>query len=143
MAFLAAMAAKLAGIPIIIRVLLATIAVAAISGYAWYSGHSYGKQSILEAKIESQAQTAVTVAEQTEVTTQTEIRYVDRIEYQKGKTRTIIKEVEVHVKDACLLTPDWRLLHDKAAARSPIPRPAGEVNGRSDIAGIVAGHRGD
>ena len=32
----------------------------------------------------------------------------------QGKSRTIIKEIPIYVKDTCTLSADWRLLHNNA-----------------------------
>jgi hypothetical protein len=131
MTFLAMIAAKLAAIPTIVLVIAATIAVAAISAYAWYSGHSYGEKSLLGAKIESQEQTAVAVKEQTAITTESLVKYVDRIQYVQGKTRTIIQKVNVYVKDTCALSDDWRVYHDLAASGA-VSGPTFKTDGRAD-----------
>ncbi len=54
-----------------------------------------------------------------DVTVQTEIRYVDRIQVVKEKGDVIVREVPVYVPaDSCDLPGGFRLLHDAAAINS-------------------------
>jgi hypothetical protein len=131
MAFLSTLWTNLGAALLPYRLILIFVAVAALSAWMWHMGVQHGEKSLLEAKIESQAQTAVTVQEQTAVTTKSLVKYIDRIQYIQGKTRTIIQKVNVYVKDTCVLSDDWRMLHDTAAS-SAVPGASGKVDGGSN-----------
>jgi hypothetical protein len=73
-----------------------------------------GVSSCYEATIEAQDHSIETGIKQAVVSDKTVTKYVDRVQIVQGKSRTIIKEIPIYVKDACTLSADWRMLHDSA-----------------------------
>jgi len=70
-------------------------------------------------------------AEQTEVTNDQTTKYVERVEYVRGKTKIIIKEVPVYVTKAadadCVVNTGFVMLHNSAATNE-IPNSPAAVN---------------
>ena len=87
---------------------------AALFSAGLYVGHKWGVSSCYEAQIEAQRHTIETGIKQAVVSDQTVTKYVDRVQIVQGKSRTIIKEIPIYVKDTCTLSADWRMLHDSA-----------------------------
>lgn len=103
-------------IPFAAKIAIATIASAALFGSGLYLGNRMGAASCYQATIESQAHAIETGIQQAVVSDQTVTQYVDRVQIVQGKSRAIIKEVKVYVKDdTCNLSGGFRLLHDSSA----------------------------
>ena len=90
-----------------------TLAVALFSA-GLYVGHKWGVSSCYEATIEAQRHTIETGVKQAVVSDKTVTEYVDRVQIVQGKSRTIIKEIPIYVKDTCTLSADWRMWHNNA-----------------------------
>ena len=96
------------------KIAIATTLCAALFSAGLYVGHKWGVSSCYEATIEAQRHTIETGVKQAVVSDQTVTKYVDRVQIVQGKSRTIIKEIPIYVKDTCTLSADWRMLHDSA-----------------------------
>ena len=96
------------------KIAIATIAFTAVFCFGLYLGNKMGVSSCYEATIEAQRHTIETGIKQAVVSDQTITKYVDRVQIVQGKSRTIIKEIPIYVKDTCTLSADWRMLHDSA-----------------------------
>ena len=79
-----------------------------------YLGNKIGVSSCYEATIEAQRHTIETGIKQAVVSDKTVTEYVDRVQIVQGKSRTIIKEIPIYVKDTCTLSADWRMWHNNA-----------------------------
>ncbi len=111
-------------IPLAAKVAIATTLAAALFSTGLYVGHKWGVSSCYEATIEAQAHAIETGIQQAVVSDKTVTKYVDRVQIVQGKSRAIIKEVKVYVKDdTCTLSGGFRLLHD-SAANNELPDPA-------------------
>ncbi len=111
-------------IPLAAKIAIATTLAAALFGSGMYVGHKWGVSSCYEATIEAQAHAIETGIQQAVVSDKTVTKYVDRVQIVQGKSRAIIKEVKVYVKDdTCTLSGGFRLLHD-SAANNELPDPA-------------------
>ena len=104
------------------KIAIATTLCAALFSAGLYVGHKWGVSSCYEATIEAQRHTIETGIKQAVVSDQTVTKYVDRVQIVQGKSRTIIKEIPIYVKDTCTLSADWRMLHD-SAVKSELPDP--------------------
>ena len=102
------------------KIAIATTLCAALFSAGLYVGHKWGVSSCYEATIEAQAHSIETGIKQAVVSDQTITKYVDRVQIVQGKSRTIIKEIPIYVKDTCTLSADWRMLHD-SAVKSELP----------------------
>jgi len=102
-------------IPFAAKIAIATIASAALFGSGLYVGHRWGVSSCYQATIESQAHAIEAGIQQAVVSDQTVTKYVDRVQILQKKSREIIKEIKVYVKDSCDLSGGFRLWHDSAA----------------------------
>jgi hypothetical protein len=96
------------------KIAICTTLCAALFSAGLYVGHKWGVSACYEATIEAQRHTIETGIKQAVVSDQTVTRYVDRVQIVQGKSRTIIKEIPIYVKDTCTLSADWRMLHDSA-----------------------------
>ena len=96
------------------KIAIATTLCAALFSAGLYVGHKWGVSSCYEATIEAQRHTIETGIKQAVVSDKTVTEYVDRVQIVQGKSRTIIKEIPIYVKDTCTLSADWRLLHNNA-----------------------------
>ena len=96
------------------KIAIATTLCAALFSAGLYIGHKWGVAACYEATIEAQRHTIETGVKQAVVSDQTVTKYVDRVQIVQGKSRTIIKEIPIYVKDTCTLSADWRMLHDSA-----------------------------
>ena len=96
------------------KIAICTTLAAALFSAGLYVGHKWGVSSCYEATIEAQRHTIETGIKQAVVSDQTVTKYVDRVQIVQGKSRTIIKEIPIYVKDTCTLSADWRLLHNNA-----------------------------
>jgi hypothetical protein len=96
------------------KIAICTTLAAALFSAGLYVGHKWGVSSCYEATIEAQRHTIETGIKQAVVSDQTVTKYVDRVQIVQGKSRTIIKEIPIYVKDTCTLSADWRMLHDSA-----------------------------
>ena len=96
---------------------------AALFSAGLYMGHQIGVSGCYEAQIKAQAHSIETGIKQAVVSDKTVTKYVDRVQIVQGKSRTIIKEIPIYVKDTCTLSADWRMLHD-SAVKSELPDPA-------------------
>jgi hypothetical protein len=110
-------------------------------------GHQIGVSSCYEAQIKAQAHSIETGIKQAVVSDKTITRYVDRVQIVQGKSREIIKEVKVYVKDDSntYLSGGFRLLHD-GAVYNELPDPARIVDEApvsvADVAETVATNYG-
>ena len=96
------------------KIAICTTLCAALFSAGLYVGHKWGVSSCYEATIEAQRHTIETGIKQAVVSDQTVTKYVDRVQIVQGKSRTIIKEIPIYVKDTCTLSAGWRMLHDSA-----------------------------
>lgn len=111
-------------IPFAAKIAIATIASAALFGSGLYLGNKMGVSSCYEATIEAQAHAIETGIQQAVVSDKTVTKYVDRVQIVQGKSRDLIREVKVYVKDdTCNLSGSFRLLHD-SAVYNELPDPA-------------------
>ena len=118
----------LLAIPLAAKIAIATTLAAALFCSGLYMGHKWGVSSCYEATIEAQRHTVETGIQQAVVSDKTITKYVDRVQIVQGKSRAIIKEVKVYVKDdTCTLSGGFRLLHD-SAANNELPDPAGIID---------------
>jgi hypothetical protein len=115
----------LLAIPLAAKFAIATTLAAALFCSGLYMGHKWGVSSCYEATIEAQRHTVETGIQQAVVSDKTITKYVDRVQIVQGKSRTIIKEIKVYVKDSCDLSGGFRLWHDSA------------VNNELPAAGII------
>ena len=102
------------------KIAAATMLAAALFSAGLYVGHKWGVSSCYEATIEAQAHSIETGIKQAVVSDKTVTEYVDRVQIVQGKSRTIIKEIPIYVKDTCTLSAGWRMLHD-SAVKSELP----------------------
>ena len=123
----------LLAVPLAAKIAICTTLAAALFSAGLYVGHKWGVSSCYEATIEAQRHTIETGIKQAVVSDQTVTKYVDRVQIVQGKSRTIIKEIPIYVKDTCTLSADWRMLHD-SAVKSELPDPTRD----SDEATITA-----
>ena len=96
------------------KIAICTTLCAALFSAGLYVGHKWGVSSCYEATIEAQRHTIETGIKQAVVSDQTVTKYVDRVQIVQGKSRTIIKEIPIYVKDTCTLSADWRMWHNNA-----------------------------
>ena len=97
------------------KIAIATTLATVLFSAGLYVGHKWGVSSCYEATIEAQRHTIETGIKQAVVSDKTITQYVDRVQIVQGKSREIIKEVKVYVKDDnCTLSGGFRLLHDSA-----------------------------
>ena len=96
------------------KIAIATTLCAALFSAGLYVGHKWGVSSCYEATIEAQRHTIETGIKQAVVSDKTVTEYVDRVQIVQGKSRTIIKEIPIYVKDTCTLSADWRMWHNNA-----------------------------
>ena len=99
------------------KIAIATTLSAALFSAGLYVGHKWGVSSCYEATIEAQGHTIETGIKQAVVSDNTITKYVDRVQIVQGKSREIIREVKVYVKDDSntYLSGGFRMLHDSAA----------------------------
>ena len=102
------------------KIAICTTLCAALFSAGLYVGHKWGVSSCYEATIEAEAHAIKTGIKQAVVSDKTVTEYVDRVQIVQGKSRTIIKEIPIYVKDTCTLSADWRMLHD-SAVKSELP----------------------
>jgi len=129
------------------KIAAATMLAAALFSAGLYVGHKWGVSSCYEATIEAQRHTIETGVKQAVVSDKTVTEYVDRVQIVQGKSREIIKEVKVYVKDDSntYLSGGFRLLHD-GAVYNELPDPARIVDEApvsvADVAETVATNYG-
>ena len=104
----------IAALPFATKLAVTTIAFTAVFGFGMYLGNKIGVSSCHEAVIEAQRHTIETGVKQAEASDKIITKYVDKVKIVQGKSREIIKEVKVYVKDTCTLSADWRLWHNNA-----------------------------
>ena len=129
------------------KIAAATMLAAALFSAGLYIGHKWGVSSCYEATIEAQRHTIETGIKQAVVSDKTVTEYVDRVQIVQGKSREIIREVKVYVKDDSntYLSGGFRLLHD-GAVYNELPDPARIVDEApvsvADVAETVATNYG-
>ena len=129
------------------KIAIATTLCAALFSAGLYMGHQIGVSGCYEAQIKAQAHSIETGIKQAVVSDQTVTKYVDRVQIVQGKSREIIKEVKVYVKDDSntYLSGGFRLLHD-SAVNNELPDPARIVDEApvsvADVAETVARNYG-
>ena len=129
------------------KIAIATTLAAALFSAGLYVGHKWGVSSCYEATIEAQRHTIETGIKQAVVSDKAVTEYVDRVQIVQGKSREIIKEVKVYVKDDSntYLSGGFRLLHD-GAVYNELPDPARIVDEApvsvADVAETVATNYG-
>ena len=129
------------------KIAIATTLCAALFSAGLYMGHQIGVSGCYEAQIKAQAHSIETGIKQAVVSDQTVTKYVDRVQIVQGKSREIIKEVKVYVKDDSntYLSGGFRLLHD-SAVNNELPDPARIVDEApvsvADVAETVASNYG-
>jgi hypothetical protein len=133
--------------PLAAKIAICTTLCAALFSTGLYMGHQIGVSSCYEAQIKAQAHSIETGIKQAVVSDKTITRYVDRVQIVQGKSREIIKEVKVYVKDDSntYLSGGFRLLHD-GAVYNELPDPARIVDEApvsvADVAETVATNYG-
>jgi hypothetical protein len=133
--------------PLAAKIAICTTLCAALFSTGLYMGHQIGVSSCYEAQIKAQAHSIETGIKQAVVSDKTITRYVDRVQIVQGKSREIIKEVKVYVKDDSntYLSGGFRLLHD-GAVYNELPDPARIVDEApvsvADVAETVAANYG-
>jgi len=106
------------------KIAIATTLATVLFSAGLYVGHKWGVSACYEATIEAQRHTIETGIKQAVVSDKTVTEYVDRVQIVQGKSREIIKEVKVYVKDdTCTLSGGFRLLHD-SAVNNELPSPS-------------------
>ena len=129
------------------KIAIATTLCAALFSAGLYLGYKMGVSSCYEATIEAQRHTIETGIKQAVVSDKTVTEYVDRVQIVQGKSREIIKEVKVYVKDDSntYLSGGFRLLHD-SAIYNELPSPSriadAEAIEVTAVAETVAGNYG-
>ena len=129
------------------KIAICTTLCAALFSAGLYVGHKWGVSSCYEATIEAQRHTIETGIKQAVVSDKAVTEYVDRVQIVQGKSREIIKEVKVYVKDDSntYLSGGFRLLHD-SAVYNELPDPARIVDEApvsvADVAETVATNYG-
>ena len=129
------------------KIAIATTLAAALFSAGLYVGHKWGVSSCYEATIEAQRHTIETGIKQAVVSDKTVTEYVDRVQIVQGKSREIIREVKVYVKDDSntYLSGGFRMLHD-SAANNELPDPSriadAETVAVADVAETVARNYG-
>ena len=129
------------------KIAVATTLAATLFSVGLYVGHKWGVSSCYEATIEAQRHTIETGIKQAVVSDKAVTEYVDRVQIVQGKSREIIKEVKVYVKDDSntYLSGGFRLLHD-GAVYNELPDPARIVDEApvsvADVAETVATNYG-
>ena len=129
------------------KIAIATTIAATLFSAGLYVGHKWGVSACYEATIEAQRHTIETGIKQAVVSDKTVTEYVDRVQIVQGKSREIIKEVKVYVKDDSntYLSGGFRLLHD-SAVNNELPDPARIVDEApvsvADVAETVARNYG-
>ena len=129
------------------KIAICTTLCAALFSAGLYVGHKWGVSSCYEATIEAQRHTIETGIKQAVVSDKAVTEYVDRVQIVQGKSREIIKEVKVYVKDDSntYLSGGFRLLHD-GAVYNELPDPARIVDEApvsvADVAETVATNYG-
>jgi hypothetical protein len=129
------------------KIAIATTLCAALFSAGLYVGHKWGVAACYEATIEAQRHTIETGIKQAVVSDKTVTEYVDRVQIVQGKSREIIKEVKVYVKDDSntYLSGGFRLLHD-SAIYNELPSPSriadAEAIEVTAVAETVAGNYG-
>ena len=116
--------------PLAAKIAIITTLATALFSAGLYIGHKWGVSACYEATIEAQAHSIETGIKQAVVSDQTVTKYVDRVQIVQGKSRTIIKEIPIYVKDTCTLSADWRMLHD-SAVKSELPDPTRDSDERT------------
>ena len=112
-----------------------------------YVGHKWGDSACKDAVIEAQRHSIETGVKQAEASDKIITKYVDRVKIVQGKSREIIKEVKVYVKDDAniMLSPNFRLFHDSSAKSeisSRTSNPDGKAVTVEDLANTIAGNYG-
>ena len=129
------------------KIAIATTIAATLFSAGLYVGHKWGVSACYEATIEAQRHTIETGIKQAVVSDKAVTEYVDRVQIVQGKSREIIKEVKVYVKDDSntYLSGGFRLLHD-GAVYNELPDPARIVDEApvsvADVAETVARNYG-
>ena len=100
--------------PLAAKIAIATTLCAALFSAGLYVGHKWGVSSCYEAQIKAKDHSIETGIKQAVVSDKTVTEYVDRVQIVQGKSRTIIKEIPIYVKDTCTLSADWRMWHNNA-----------------------------
>ena len=137
----------LLAVPLAAKIAICTTLAAALFSAGLYVGHKWGVSSCYEATIEAQRHTIETGIKQAVVSDKAVTEYVDRVQIVQGKSREIIKEVKVYVKDDSntYLSGGFRLLHD-GAVYNELPDPARIVDEApvsvADVAETVATNYG-
>ena len=112
------------------KIAAATTLATALFSFGLYLGNEIGVSSCYEAQIKAQAHSIETGIKQGVVSDNTVTEYVDRVQIVQGKSRTIIKEIPIYVKDTCTLSAGWRMLHD-SAVKSELPDPTRDSDERT------------
>ena len=129
------------------KIAICTTLAAALFSAGLYMGRQIGVSGCYEAQIKAQAHSIETGIKQAVVSDKTVTEYVDRVQIVQGKSREIIKEVKVYVKDDSntYLSGGFRLLHD-GAVYNELPDPARIVDEApvsvADVAETVATNYG-
>ena len=138
----------IAALPFATKLAVTTIAFTAVFGFGMYLGNKIGVSSCHEAVIEAQRHSIETGVKQAEASDKIITKYVDKVKIVQGKSREIIKEVKVYVKDDAniMLSPNFRLFHD-SSANNEIPSRTSNPDGKAvtveDLANTIAGNYGN
>lgn len=95
--------------------------------YGFYLGHSRMAEKFEKYKQDQVAVVKAAESKSAEITTQTVIQYVDRIQVVHEKGEAIVTKVPVYVpRNVCVLPPGFRSVLDAAASGNDLPDTPGE-----------------
>lgn len=106
------------------RLILTTMAVAALSAFCLYVGYRWGSRALPEAVVIQQGQIIEIQGKRSDVTAEKTVEYVDRIVTVREEAQVIIKEIPKYVPSDCALPDSVRVFHNAAVA-GQFPEAAG------------------
>ena len=98
------------------RLILTTIALAALSAFCLYVGYRWGSRALPEAVVIQQGKIIEVQGKRSDVTAEKTIEYVDRIVTEREKAQVIVQEVTKYVPSDCALPGSVRVFHNAAVA---------------------------
>jgi hypothetical protein len=100
------------------RLILTTMAVAALCAFCLYVGYKWGSRALPEAVVIQQGKVIEIQGKRGEVTAEKTVEYVDRIVTVREEGRVIVQEVTKYVPSDCALPDSVRVFHNAAASGS-------------------------
>lgn len=111
------------------RIAILVVVALSVFGFGYKTGADAVQAAWDAQKNQQMLNAAQTAQQQAEVSTQTVVQYVDRVQIVREKGAAITKEVKVYVpSNSCALPGSFRLLHDAAATNSALPATTGGVD---------------